>query len=121
MQRHVMPKPTSQRPSVITLHDTARYSTGASNPSVGSGSAEIAYIEGLKQEVHDGLGTGCFSDMKFWPLLILDDAAGERDPTGFGIDKLNTLLNMRVGKWTSPATYHSTNWQTSTGGSRPES
>ena len=39
-------------------------------------------------------------DMAKWPFLFLDDILAERDPTGFAIDKLNTLLGCRHNKWT---------------------
>jgi DNA replication protein DnaC len=41
-----------------------------------------------------------FSDMKNWPLLFIDDVFTERDASGFSLDKLNTLLGSRIGKWT---------------------
>jgi DNA replication protein DnaC len=39
-------------------------------------------------------------DMTKWPFLFLDDILAERDPSGFAIDKLNTLLGCRHNKWT---------------------
>jgi DNA replication protein DnaC len=59
-----------------------------------------AFVEELRQTAKDGNGIKFFLSMERWPLLVLDDIGAERDPSGFGVDKLNTLLNLRVGRWT---------------------
>lgn len=34
------------------------------------------------------------------PVVLLDDIGAERDTTGFAMEKLNTLLGARTGRWT---------------------
>lgn len=58
------------------------------------------FVEELREKIRESVGMGELLDMAKWPLLVLDDIGSDRDPSGFATDKLNTLLNMRVGKWT---------------------
>lgn len=58
------------------------------------------FIEELRERVRLTLGMEKFHDVANWPFLVLDDIGAERDPSGFAVDKLNTLLNIRVGRWT---------------------
>jgi len=72
----------------------------------------INYYEGLDYIPHEiywpdfvqllksGHGFSKRDDMKRWPVLFLDDIGAERDASGFAAEELNTLLGMRVGKWT---------------------
>ena len=39
-------------------------------------------------------------DAARWPILMLDDVGAERDPSGFAMEQLNTILGQREGKWT---------------------
>jgi len=73
---------------------------------------EFGYYDGLDYIPHEiywpefvqllraGHGFGKRDDMKRWPVLFLDDIGAERDASGFAAEELNTLLGMRVGKWT---------------------
>lgn len=58
------------------------------------------FVEEMRDSVRQGLGTPMLLDMGKWPLLVIDDIGAELDRTGFASEKLNTLLGMRVGKWT---------------------
>lgn len=72
----------------------------------------FSYYDGLEYIPHEiywpdfvqllksGHGFSKRDDMKKWPVLFLDDIGAERDPSGFAAEELNTLLGMRVGKWT---------------------
>ena len=67
------------------------------NPSIVLWSA---YVKEMKIALAEGVALKKSIDMRNWPLLVLDDIFNERDPNGFGLDELNTLLSCRVGKWT---------------------
>ncbi len=58
------------------------------------------FMEELRERIRTNAGIGEFLDMARWPLVCIDDALAERDTTAFSVDKLNTLLGTRVGKWT---------------------
>ena len=52
------------------------------------------------QRLRTGAAYELRDDMKRWPVLFLDDIGAERDASGFAAEELNTLLAMRMGKWT---------------------
>lgn len=60
------------------------------------------FVDELRDRNRDsGLSNyNMMNDMGNWPFLVLDDIGSERDTTGFASEKLLTLLNRRVGKWT---------------------
>lgn len=41
-----------------------------------------------------------FRDMWTWPVVMVDDIGADRDTTGFATEQLNTLLGVRVDRWT---------------------
>jgi DNA replication protein DnaC len=61
---------------------------------------EAVYWPDFVQRLKGGAAYGLRNDLKQWPVLFLDDVGAERDNSGFAVDELNTLLGMRVGKWT---------------------
>ncbi len=60
---------------------------------------QFLYWPSLLEELRSG-AYGRMDDLKTDALVVLDDIGAERDPTGFSADKLNTLLNLRLNKWT---------------------
>jgi DNA replication protein DnaC len=50
-----------------------------------------------------GLKSGTFAerdDLMRWPVLVLDDVLAGRDNSGFATDELNTILGIRMDRWT---------------------
>jgi DNA replication protein DnaC len=60
----------------------------------------FVYWPDLVDRMRGGEFYGFYHDMKRWPYLVLDDIGSERDPSGFAVDKLTTLLGCRGGRWT---------------------
>jgi hypothetical protein len=58
------------------------------------------YWPGFIQQLRGGKAFDLREDMKRWPVLLLDDIGAERDPSGYSLEELNTLLGCRDGKWT---------------------
>lgn len=58
------------------------------------------YWPEMVESLRSGEASDIMFDLKRWPVVMLDDVFAERDSTGFATDKLNTILSMRVGKWT---------------------
>jgi DNA replication protein DnaC len=52
------------------------------------------------QELRSGNAFEMRNEIKRWPVLMLDDVGAERDPSGFAAEELNTLLGIRMDRWT---------------------
>lgn len=70
------------------------------NPVHASYIPRFVYWPDFVDEMRGGDSFAQFNDMKRWPFLFLDDIGAERDPNGFALEKLNTLLGCRSGRWT---------------------
>ena len=51
-------------------------------------------------DLRAGASYNRLTDMRTWPLLVLDDIGAERDVHGFAAEQLNMLLGCRTGRWT---------------------
>lgn len=61
---------------------------------------KVIFWPDFVQELRTGNAYEMRNEIKRWPVLFLDDIGAERDTTGFAAEELNTLLGVRVDKWT---------------------